>query len=124
MKRAFTLIELLIIIAIIGVLAAFIITNLGSSRSLAQDAVRKNDISNLFVSIVGKNALSESSYPDIVSTIEPGKTNSNTQSFIDQFLKTTPYDPNPTKAYLYKGDGNEINILISLAHDYLALRYL
>ncbi|WP_412732553.1 fibrinogen-like YCDxxxxGGGW domain-containing protein [Minisyncoccus archaeiphilus] len=110
MKRAFTLIELLIIIAIIAILAAFIISNLGSSRSLAQDAVRKNDISNLYKSIVGKNALSESSYPDIVSTIEPGKTNSNLQSFIDQFLKTTPYDPNPTKAYLYKGNGKDFSI--------------
>ncbi|BFT94087.1 hypothetical protein MNSC_00950 [Minisyncoccus archaeophilus] len=110
MKRAFTLIELLIIIAIIAILAAFIISNLGSSRSLAQDAVRKNDISNLYKSIVGKNALSESSYPDIVSTIEPGKTNTNLQSFIDQFLKTTPYDPNPTKAYLYKGDGKDFSI--------------
>ena len=110
MKRAFTLIELLVIIAIIAILAAFIISNLGGSRSLAQDAVRKNDISNLYKSIVGKNALSESSYPDIVSTIEPGKTNSNLQSFIDQFLKTTPYDPNPTKAYLYKGDGKDFSI--------------
>ncbi|WP_412732054.1 LamG-like jellyroll fold domain-containing protein [Minisyncoccus archaeiphilus] len=110
MKRAFTLIELLVIIAIIAILAAFIISNLGSSRSLAQDAVRKNDISNLYKSIVGKNALSESSYPDIVSSIEPGKTNSNLQSFIDQFLKTTPYDPNPTKAYLYKGNGKDFSI--------------
>ena len=99
MKRAFTLIELLIIIAIIGILAAFIVANLGSSRSLAQDAVRKNDISNLYKSIVGKNALSESSYPDIVSTIEPEKTNSNLQSFIDQFLKTTPYDPNSNSVH-------------------------
>ncbi|BFT95235.1 hypothetical protein MNSC_12430 [Minisyncoccus archaeophilus] len=108
--RAFTLIELLIVISIVGILVAFIIANLGGSRSLAQDAVRKNDISNLYKSIVGKNALSESSYPDIVSTIEPGKTNSNLQSFIDQFLKTTPYDPNPTKAYLYKGNGKDFSI--------------
>ncbi|BFT94410.1 hypothetical protein MNSC_04180 [Minisyncoccus archaeophilus] len=110
LRKSFTLIELLVIIAIIAILAAFIIANLGSSRSLAQDAVRKNDISNLYKSIVGKNALSESSYPDIVSTIEPGKTNSNLQSFIDQFLKTTPYDPNPTKAYLYKGNGKDFSI--------------
>ncbi|BFT94460.1 MAG: hypothetical protein MNSN_02160 [Minisyncoccus archaeiphilus] len=109
-KKAFTLIELLVVIAIVGILAAFIIANLGSSRSLAQDAVRKNDISNLYKSIVGKNALSESSYPDIVSTIEPGKTNNTLQSFIDQFLKTTPYDPNPSRAYLYKGNGKDFSI--------------
>ncbi|BFT95039.1 hypothetical protein MNSC_10470 [Minisyncoccus archaeophilus] len=109
-KNGFTLIELIIIIFIIGLLAAFVFANLSGSRGLAQDAVRKNDISNLYKSIVGKNALSESSYPDIVSTIEPGKTNSNLQSFIDQFLKTTPYDPNPTKAYLYKGNGKDFSI--------------
>ncbi|BFT95005.1 hypothetical protein MNSC_10130 [Minisyncoccus archaeophilus] len=108
--RAFTLLEVVILVMVIGLLAAFVFANLSGSRSLAQDAVRKNDISNLYKSIVGKNALSESSYPDIVSTIEPGKTNTNLQSFIDQFLKTTPYDPNPTKAYLYKGDGKDFSI--------------
>lgn len=103
MKKAFTLIELLIVIAIIGILTAFVLANLSGTRGLAQDTVRKNDISNLYTSIVGKQALSELSYPDIVSTIEEGKTNLTLQSFIDQFLSTTPYDPNPTKAYLYKG---------------------
>ncbi|MDD4409877.1 MAG: prepilin-type N-terminal cleavage/methylation domain-containing protein, partial [Candidatus Pacebacteria bacterium] len=45
-RRAFTLIELLIVIAIIGILAGFIIAGLSGSRSAANDAVRKNDISN------------------------------------------------------------------------------
>ena len=110
MKKAFTLIELLIVIAIIGILTAFVLANLSGTRGLAQDAVRKNDISNLYTSIVGKQAFSKLSYPDIVSTIEEGKTNLTLQSFIDQFLSTTPYDPNPTKAYLYKGDGKDFSL--------------
>ncbi len=110
MKKAFTLIELLIVIAIIGILTAFVLANLSGTRGLAQDAVRKNDISNLYTSILGKQALSELSYPDIVSTIEEGKTNLTLQSFINQFLSTTPYDPNPTKAYLYKGDGKDFSL--------------
>ncbi|MDD4409417.1 MAG: type II secretion system protein, partial [Candidatus Pacebacteria bacterium] len=109
-RRAFTLIELLIVIAIIGILAGFIIAGLSGSRSAANDAVRKNDISNIYKSIIGKQAMEDMSYPDITSTIEPGKTNTALQSFIDQFLKTTPYDPNPSKAYLYKGNGTDFSI--------------
>ncbi|MDD4410063.1 MAG: type II secretion system protein, partial [Candidatus Pacebacteria bacterium] len=61
-KNAFTLIELVIVIAIIGILAAFIIANLGGSRSAAYDSVRKNDIANIYKSIVGKKTLNESGY--------------------------------------------------------------
>ncbi|MDD4409278.1 MAG: type II secretion system protein, partial [Candidatus Pacebacteria bacterium] len=109
-RRGFTLIELLIVIAIIGILAGFIIAGLSGSRSAANDAVRKNDISNLYKSIIGKQTMNDMSYPDITSTIEPGKTNTTLQSFIDQFLKTTPYDPSPTKAYLYKGNGTDFSV--------------
>jgi len=111
MKKAFTLLEVIIIICVIGILFSFIIANLGGSRSLAQDAVRKNDISNLYKSIVGKQAVAGlSGYYEGSAAIKQGETPVTLEEYIRQFLKTTPYDPDPNRAYLYKGNGNDFSI--------------
>lgn len=47
MKKAFTLIELLIVIAIIAILAGVIFVNLNSARNRAKDARVKSDMSEL-----------------------------------------------------------------------------
>ncbi len=46
-KKAYTLIEMLIVVAIIGVLASSIIIGLGASRSSARDARRITDLKNV-----------------------------------------------------------------------------
>ena len=109
-RRAFTLIELIVVIAIIGILAAFVILGMSDSRGMANDSVRKNDISNIYKSIVGKQTINGLTYPSVTSTIEEGKTNTDLQSFINQFLATTPYDPDSSRAYLYKGNGTDFSV--------------
>lgn len=50
-SKGFTLIELLIVIAIIGILAAFVLTNLQGVRERARDARRKSDLNALKTSL-------------------------------------------------------------------------
>lgn len=45
MKKSFTLVELLLVIAIIGVLLSVVLSNLGKARDLAKMSKAKNDMS-------------------------------------------------------------------------------
>jgi type II secretion system protein G len=47
LKKGFTLIELMVVIAIIGILASIVIANLGNARNQAKDARRVSDIKNI-----------------------------------------------------------------------------
>jgi prepilin-type N-terminal cleavage/methylation domain-containing protein len=109
-KKGLTLLEIIIVVIVIAILAAFVFAGLSGSRSAANDAVRRNDVANLYTSIVGKHVLSGNPYPDKVSVIKEDQADEDLQPFIDQFLKTIPYDPNPSKAYLYAGNGIDISI--------------
>jgi general secretion pathway protein G len=51
-KPAFTLVEMLIVIVIIGILAAALIPRLTSARSRANDTARKADLQQIATAIV------------------------------------------------------------------------
>jgi len=64
-KQAFTLIELIVVIAIIGVLTAFAVPNFMAARERARDVQRKNDLKQL-QSAIEMYKLDNGEYPSSI----------------------------------------------------------
>jgi prepilin-type N-terminal cleavage/methylation domain-containing protein len=50
-RRAFTMVEILVVVAIIGILTAVVYANFSQARAVARDNMRKNDLKNLQLAI-------------------------------------------------------------------------
>ena len=110
-KKAFTLIELLIVITIIGILAVALLPKIASGPARARDVARKADIPSI------SSAL-ELYYADHGSYVSPTGTaaicTNDTTAFplVSYFDGTVPEDPTKSSAidgscnhYLYTPDG-------------------
>ena len=51
-KKSFTLIEMLIVVVIIGILAAALIPRLQSAQARSRDATRKVDIKSIYTALL------------------------------------------------------------------------
>ncbi len=88
-KAGFTLIELMVVIAIIGILASIISVSLSSSRAKGRDAKRVADIRTLQLSLE-QYYNDNSSYPATLSALAP------------TYISVIPKDPKDnTTSYLY-----------------------
>lgn len=101
LKKGFTLVELLAVIAIIGILASIVIANLGNARSQAKDARRISDIKNIQLALA-QYFNDNLRYPcDIYST-------TNTAAcprFSGVYMSAVPKDPKDnTTNYVYSAD--------------------
>ena len=121
-KSGFTLVELLVVVAIIGLLAGLVTANVGSARAKARDAARQADLRSMQTAIELA----------VASTgILPGLTNNGTggggttflsnannvnqnqwiPSLAPNYLARVPTDPRNDSIYFYRyvtGSGNQL----------------
>lgn len=89
LQKGFTLVELLVVVAIIGVLSALIMTNLVGIRQRARDAQRKSDMRQIQSSLELYRS-DAGSYPVTASFPSCGSSLSNGATV---YMKTVPCDP-------------------------------
>lgn len=88
MSKAFTLIELLIVIAIIGILSAIILPNYMASREKARDTTRKNDLVQIQKALeLYRMDQADSSFPESITFGDVWETGNTV------YMKFVPEDP-------------------------------
>jgi len=115
-ERAFTLIEMLVVMAIIGILVTISAFALQGARSGARDSRRKADIETIRVALELYRA-DCNGYPSSVSFGGSLKGNDSVPGCgaANVYLPQVPQDPqNPTKTYTYAQSGNGYSVCASL----------
>ena len=107
-KRAFTLVELLVILAIIGILSSLVYVQTNNAINSGKDSKRKSDVILLasaarVYSIMGD--LPISSGCDI-----NGDCPSEVNEALEGQIGSLPYEPDPGKYYRYQSDGIDCTI--------------
>ena len=95
-RSGFTIIEMLVVIAIIGILSAIIITNLTSSKAKARDAKRVSDLAQIQLAL--EQCFDRGNvYPsNLITTVPCGGTLT-----LADFISTIPKDPTTLSDYGY-----------------------
>ncbi|MDD4531657.1 MAG: prepilin-type N-terminal cleavage/methylation domain-containing protein, partial [Candidatus Pacebacteria bacterium] len=106
--KAFTLVELLVVLAVIGILSSFIYVQTNNAINSGKDSKRKSDVallaSGIHVYSIGSDLI-------VSSGCNIGSTCSSqiNEALIDQ-IGPLPSDPDSSKAYIYESDGTDCTI--------------
>lgn len=105
-KRAFTLIEIMLVVAIIGVLAAMVIPKLSGRTRQAKDSVAKADVNTSIPTALDLYELDIGKFPSsLAPLVEPGD---NKDDWRGPYLKSIPRDPwGRDYNYKYPGSHNK-----------------
>jgi prepilin-type N-terminal cleavage/methylation domain-containing protein len=103
-SRGFTLVEILVVIAIVATLSTIVISNMSGSRKKSNDTQRKSDIAEIQLALrLYKDATG--SYPSGYDTGTTVGTGGSFDSLLSPYLPTVPKDPlnaaDPTFTYFY-----------------------
>ncbi len=100
-NRGFTIVELLIVIVVIGILAAITIVAYNGIQQRARDADRMTDISSIKKAIEIYN-VETGTYPAVCSGDDSGCSANLLATPLLPYIKVIPLDPQtPTKTYDY-----------------------
>ncbi len=108
LKKGFTMIELLVVVSIIGLLAALALVSFTGSQKQARDSARKSDLRQYSTSLEGFANKNDGLYP--MYAVASGVTASSPTGLCgDLGLETCPEDPknsnDPSYYYRYQSDG-------------------
>ena len=98
-KKGFTLIELMIVIAIIAILAAILIPNFIRARSQSQLAACESNMKNVATALEMYSTDNNGIYPTGTGTVLPTGTNWS------NYMRTNPSCPTNSSQYLYRTTG-------------------
>lgn len=108
-SKGFTLIELLVVVAIIGILAALVISYLSQARLKSRDSRRKGDLRQIQTALEQYSDDNNGNYP------------AATASLVPSYMQRVPTDPRTGAAYPYRVSGTsteyELNATLENTND-------